>query len=74
MGKEIILNEKLKEEIFDAGIDTARLWGAECLSFEVNFEDKVISFTCIEHGEMFNAPYSFKDFKDEYNIDLEALI
>lgn len=74
MKNEIKLNEKLKDEIFDAGMDTASLWGAECLSFEVNFEDKVVTFVCLEHGEMFHAPTSFKDLKDEYNIDLEALI
>ena len=51
-----------KEDINLVGRETASLWGAECVSFEIEREDNYIAYGCIECGENFVTNVDFEDF------------
>ena len=49
------------------GNNVASLWGAECISWEVDQKAKVVVFACIEHGEEFETDIAFGDLAQYSN-------
>ena len=54
-----------EDELVAVGIKTASLWGAEYISHEINQDEGVVKYLCVEHGEMFNTSLSFEKVQEE---------
>lgn len=60
----------MKDVLMKIGNDIASLWGGSCYGLKVNSKEKKVTFNCIEHREKFVTSMTFKEIKEQYNIDV----
>jgi hypothetical protein len=58
-----------KTQLMKYGREIASLWGGECVDYEIDKENKVIIFICIEHGEDFVTSITFDEYEQWLNTE-----
>ena len=53
-----------REKLMAVGQELASLWGGSCLKYHIDKKNKVVTFDCIEHGELFGSTLEFSELKD----------
>lgn len=46
------------------GQNLASLWGGSCLGYEIDEENEVVNFHCIEDGDEFVSDVKFSELKE----------
>ena len=60
------LKKRTVEDYMRIGHNVASGWGGCCVNYEIKKKEKVVTFLCNEHGDMFTTDISF-DALDEYD-------
>lgn len=63
-------NERLR----GIGNEIASLWGGSCYGYEIEKEERKVTFLCIEHGERFITELSFSELLQEHHFDVATEI
>lgn len=63
-------NERDNAGLLELGGYIASIWGGCCLSFEIDYKNEVVIFSCVEHGEFFDTEVSFVDLYKDYDYSI----
>lgn len=44
--------------------NVASIWGGSCYKYTVDYQNKIVSFECIEHGECFESDLRFDELEE----------
>ena len=54
----------LRHDLESIGRNISSTWGAECIGYKVDVDNKLVTFQCIEDGEEFVTNINFDELKD----------